>query len=73
MKDAETNILYAENGKLIYERVGEEERVVVLVNLGNNPLPIKLEGEYTSFISGEKIKNFKLNKLSFEILIEKKK
>ncbi|MBP3582148.1 MAG: hypothetical protein J6J33_05285, partial [Clostridia bacterium] len=73
MKDAETNILYAENGKLIFERVGEKERVVVLVNLGDNPLPINLEGDYTSFISGKKVKDFKLCKYDLEILIEKKK
>lgn len=73
MKDAETNILYAENGKLIFERVGEKERVVVLVNLGDNPLPINLEGDYISFISGKKVKDFKLCKYDLEILIEKKK
>ena len=73
MKDAETNILYADNGKLIFERKGEDERVVVMVNLSDNPLQIHLEGDYISFISGKKINNFKLKKLEIEILIEQNK
>ena len=73
MKDAETNILLAEDSKLIFDRTGEDERVVVLVNLNDNPLQVNLEGENTSFISGEKMDNFKLKKYDIEILIEKNK
>ena len=73
MKDSETNILYADNGKLIFERKGEDERVIVMVNLSDNSLQINLEGDYTSFISGKKVNNLKLKNLDIEILIEKNK
>lgn len=71
-KDGEINILYSENGKFIFERFNDNERVVVLANMTDSGLDIDLKGDYTSFISGEKINSFNLKKHEIEILIETK-
>ena len=71
-KDGEINILYSRYGKFIFERVGEDERIVVLTNLQDTNLDVKLEGDFTSFITGKKANEFKLGKNQVEILIERK-
>ena len=72
LKDGEMNVLYSRNGKFIFERVGEEERIVVLTNLHETNLNVKLEGDYKSFITGKKVKELNLGKNQVEILIETK-
>ena len=72
LKDGEINILYSRYGKFIFERVGENERIVVLTNLQDTNLDVKLEGDFTSFITGKKANEFKLGKNQVEILIERK-
>ncbi len=71
-KDGEMNILYAEHGKFIFERVSNDERVVVMVNMKDSPLAINLEGKYKSFFTNKKINSFILEKHGFEVLIEQK-
>lgn len=73
MKDGDLNILYAKHGKFIYERVNENERVVVLTNMTDTSLKVNLHGDFTSFITGEKASSFNLEKHDVEILIETKK
>ena len=72
LKDGETNVLYCQYGKFIFERVGENERIVVLANLHETNLDVNLEGDFTSFITGKKLNEFKLGKNQVEILIERK-
>ena len=72
LKDGETNVLYCQYGKFIFERVGEDERIVVLANLHETNLDVNLEGDFTSFITGKKLNEFKLGKNQVEILIERK-
>ena len=72
MKDGDLNILYAKHGKFVYERVNDDERVVVLSNMNATTLRINLNGNFTSFISGEPVKTVKLGKYGIEILIETK-
>ena len=72
LKDGETNVLYCQYGKFIFERVGEDERIVVLANLHETNLDVNLEGDFTSFITGKKVNEFKLGKNQVEILIERK-
>lgn len=72
LKDGEINILYDKNGKFVFERFNKDERIIVMVNLDFSSLSIELNGDYTSFLTGEKKKNFKLKYNEFEILIETK-
>lgn len=72
LRDGELNILYSENGKFAFERFNHNERIVVIVNLSKSPLALNLEGEYTSFITGEKAQNYTIFENEFDILIEKK-
>lgn len=71
MKDGEFNILYAKQGKFVFERISETERVVVLVNMKPSPLAVNLEGNYVSYFSGKKAKSFKLKEYEVEVLIQK--
>ena len=41
-KDGEINVLYSENGKFIFERFNDNERVVVLANMTDSGLDINL-------------------------------
>lgn len=70
-KDGEINVLYARHGKLVFERFNNKERVIVITNLKKSPLEINLNGNYISFLSGEKISQLILKENEFEILIEK--
>ena len=72
LKDGEINVLYSSYGKFIFERVGENERIVVLANLHDTNLNVNLEGEFKSFFTGNKVKEFNLGKNQVEILIETK-
>ena len=72
MKDGDLNILYAKHGKFVYERVSDDERVIVLTNMKESCLKINLNGNFTSFITGEKVNEIKLKKYGIEILIETK-
>ena len=71
-KDGEINVLYSKNGKFVFERFSDSERVIVAVNMTNSGLDIALNGDFESFISGEKLKNRNLQKYDFDILIERK-
>ena len=71
MKDGDMNILYAKEGKFIFERVNENERVLVMTNLGDAPLSINLnKGNFVSFLTGDKIERLKLKKYEIEIIID---
>lgn len=72
LKDGDLNILCAEKGKFVFERIGNGERLVTLVNMQNTPLQVNLDGKYASLISGEEKNNFTLGEYEFEILIEQK-
>lgn len=72
MKDGDMNVLYADYGKFVFERVSDNERIVVMTNMSNSPLDINLEGEFVSFVTGKKINSFKLKENELEVLIEKK-
>ena len=66
------NILYAKNGKFVFERVCEDERVIVMVNLRPSPINVKLNGIFRSFFTGRIKPNFTLKENEFEILFEEK-
>ena len=72
MKDGEMNILYSDQGKFVFERISNDERIIVLTNMKNSTLKIELEGNFVSYLSGKKIKSLKLNEFDVEILIEQK-
>lgn len=72
LKDGELNILYSSNGKFAFERFNTKERIVVIVNLENSVFELKLDGDFTSFLTGKKVASHKLNRNEFEILIERK-
>lgn len=71
-KDGEVNVLYSKNGKFVFERFSEDERVVVAINMTNSGLDLTLNGDFESFVSGEKLKTRNLQKYDFDILIERK-
>ena len=72
MKDGELNILYSKYGKFVYERVNDEQRVVVLSNMQHTHLRVNLNGNFVSLISGEPVSVVNLGKYDIEILIEMK-
>ena len=72
MKDGELNILYSKYGKFVYERVNDEQRVVVLSNMQHTHLRVNLNGNFVSLISGEPVSVVNLGKHDVEILIEMK-
>ena len=72
LKDGELNVLYSKHGKFIFERVGENERVIVLTNLQKTNLNIKFDGDFKSFITGKKVKEINLGENQVEIIIETK-
>ena len=71
-ENGELSILYSGNGKLVFDRTGEKERVVVCINLSDSPLQVNLQGDFEPFVLKENNKSFKLDKDQVEILIEKK-
>lgn len=70
MKDGEINVLYSANGKFVFERILNNERIIVLTNMTSSALHIDLKGNYKSFLTGKKIKAFNLKELEMEVLIE---
>ncbi len=72
MKDGDINILLSKNGKFVYERVNDTERVLVLTNMRGEDLRVRLNGEFESFVTGERPVEVVVKKYDFEILIEKK-
>ena len=71
-ENGKLSILYSGNGKLVFDRTGEKERVVVCINLSDSPLQVNLQGDFEPFVLKENNKSFKLDKDQVEILIEKK-
>ena len=71
LKDGEINILYAAHGKFAFERTDEKERIIVITNLSSSNFDINLDGEFISFLTGEKVVNHTLKQNEFDILIEK--
>ncbi len=72
-KNGDMNILYSGNGKLVYERINKNERVIVLTNLRDSDLELELDGKFKSLLSGKVYENgakFNLKQLDFEILQE---
>ena len=67
------NILYSSYGKFVFERVDENEQIVVAVNLQKSALDLTFENEMTSLLSGEKVKTSKLKHLGFDAFVYKKK
>lgn len=72
LKDGEMNIIYSANGKFVFERFSDSERMIVAVNMTDSSFDLNLNGEFVSFLTGQKESFKKLNKYDFEILIEKK-
>ena len=68
------NILSSENGKLVFERIGVGERVIVFTNMKDSALRVNLSGDYVSLLNGKKYNqknnNFFLKFLDIEILQE---
>ncbi len=74
LKNGEFKILYARDGKFIFERFDDKERIVVLANMKNNDLEINLDGKFESFLTKKQMTDkFILKPQSVEILIENKK
>ena len=72
LKDGEMNILYSANGKFVFERFSDAERMIVAVNMTDSSFDLNLNGEFVSFLTGEMLNYKKLHKYDFEILIEQK-
>ena len=72
MKDGDINVIFAKYGKFVYERFNDNERVIVATNMRGEDLRLRLNGEFESFITGERPTEVVLKKYDFEILIEKK-
>ena len=70
LKDGEINILYSANGKFVFERVSENERIIVAVNMTDSGLDVDLKGNYISFLTGRKLEKLNLSKYDFEIILE---
>ena len=74
LKDGKFNVILSKDGKLIFERFNDNERIIVCCNLKNSSLEINLDGEFYSFISKKlNINTIKLQENELEILIEKNK
>lgn len=72
LKNGEFNIIFAENGKFIFERFNNNEHLITLINLKNSELKIKLKGNFISFFNKQKIDELILKENEIEILIDKK-
>ena len=72
MKDGEINVIFAKYGKFVFERYNENECVIIATNMRGEDLRLRLNGEFESFITGERPTNVVIKKYGFEILIEKK-
>ena len=72
LKDGEIKILCCQDGKFAFERIGENEQIIVLVNLGRTMFPVKQNGKFFSFFSQKERKNICLMPNEFEILISQK-
>ena len=68
------NILLASNGKLVFERIGSGERILVLTNMRDSALKVNLDGNFVSLLNGKKYNrknpNFYLEQNMIEILQE---
>ena len=74
LKDGLFNILFAKEGKLVFERFNDEERIIFCANLTNTPFNVEIEGDFKSFITKDEINSeICLGENEFEILIEKNK
>ncbi len=74
LKDGEFKILFSKDGKFVFERFNDDERIVCLTNLKKEPLEIEIEGEFKSFITGKNVETLiRLEENEIEILIEKNK
>ena len=71
--DGELNILFAKNGKFVFERKTEVSRAVICVNLKPTPLKISLKGNFFNFFTKKPQKTFLLEENECEILIDKSK
>lgn len=71
-KDGELNILFAKNGKFIFERYSKTEHIIVLTNLKESELDINLNSSFLSLLTDKKVESFKLRQNEIEILYEKR-
>ena len=53
-KDGELNILFAKNGKFIFERYSKTEHIIVLTNLKESELDIKLNSSFLSLLTDKR-------------------
>ena len=74
LKDGLFNIIFAKEGKLVFERFNDEERIIFCANLTKSPFSVEIEGIFKSFITKNEINSeICLGENEFEILIEKNK
>ena len=71
-KDGEMNVLYSDHGKFVFERIGEDEHVIVCVNLKKSPIEINFESKYKSLVSGKKAAKAIVSNMEFDIWLKKK-
>lgn len=71
LEHGDMNILFAKNGKIVFERISENEKLVVCTNVSDDSLEVNLNGKFASFFTGEEKNHFDLNKYDFDVLIEK--
>ncbi|MBQ8451679.1 MAG: glycoside hydrolase family 13 protein [Clostridia bacterium] len=72
LKDGELNIIYSENGKFVFERVGKRTHVVVLINLAQTKISFDVDKKFKRFFGEKKTTSLTLNENEFEILYEEK-
>ena len=71
-KHGDINILFCNDGKLVYERFDKTGHIIVAANTKDEPLKILTKGNFVSYLSGKQVKETLVEKEKIEILIEKK-
>ena len=71
-KHGDLNILFANDGKFVFERSNESSHIVVATNLKEEPLDINLKGKFVSYFSNKTVDHKTLNMYDFDVFIEEK-
>lgn len=71
-KHGDLNILFANDGKFVFERIDENSHIVVATNLKEEPLELNLKGKFVSYFSNKMVNHETLNMYDFDIFIEER-
>ena len=69
-ESGDLNILYSQNGKFVFERISNSERIIVVANVSNEPLNINFHGKFVSCLTQKTLKETTISNFDVEIIKE---